>query len=69
MPMIRRSDFGQTISTILVPVVGTDNRAPREAHHGEPGLRKSLEIMNDDGLGERFSRSALPFLFSPCYRA
>ena len=29
--MIRYSDFGQTISITLVPVVGTDNRAPRDA--------------------------------------
>jgi hypothetical protein len=30
MPMIRYSDFGQSISITLVPVVGTDNRAPRD---------------------------------------
>jgi hypothetical protein len=30
MPMIRYSDFGQTISITLVPVVGADNRAPRD---------------------------------------
>jgi hypothetical protein len=30
MPMIRYSDFGRSISITLVPVVGTDNRAPRD---------------------------------------
>lgn len=30
MPMIRYSDFGASISITLVPVVGTDNRAPRD---------------------------------------